>query len=304
MSDESTTVLAVGLPLSGKTTFLAALATVLESGEVATKLRLHRLGQEDRWINSIRRNWSDCKVVPRNPVATHENVELQLEETASSRRLTLRFPDLNGETFRDQWITRTTTVEFRDLADRASGLLLFIHPERVVEPLQIRDEQELLAVLGCGADVSEAEQNSGRATGIGKAVAEQPTNEREWDPTKAPTQVQLVDVLQHLLPLGSDAVLKRVTVIVSAWDLLREIGQSPQEWLTARLPLLAQYLHSTVGGEGLRVFGVSATGGNLENAEDRARLLQLDRCDRIEVVGDGVTNSHDITEPMRWLTDR
>jgi hypothetical protein len=287
----------------GKMNAESALATVLESGEVMTRLRLHRLGQEDRWINAIRSSWSNCEVVPRNPAGTHENVELQLEDMVDGRRLTLRFPDLNGETFRDQWTTRTTTNEFRELADRASGLLLFIHPDRVFEPWQIRDQQELMGVLGDDAIDRHAEGDEANAAVVGSA-AEQPTSEKEWDPAKAPTQVQLVDVLQHLLPSGGKTVRKRVTVIVSAWDLLRKLRQPPHKWLERRMPLLFQYLRATVGRDGFRVFGVSATGGNIENNEDRARLLQQDRCDRIEVAGEGVTNSHDITEPMRCLINR
>jgi hypothetical protein len=298
----------VGLPLSGKTTFLAALTTVLESGEVDSKLRLEQLGQDDRWLNRIRRSWSDCEEVPRNAMGPHEPAELNLIDIASSRLVNLEFPDLNGETFRDLWIHRTTSIEFKKLADEAKGIVLFIHPSNVVEPWQIKDQNEMVRAIGDGTDedgnnepISSTPVVSAATHGAEADMLPEAANEAEWDPADAPTQVQLVDALQHLNPIYPSTPLakKTIAVVVSAWDVVRAQNQTPRQWLQRRLPLLYQLLESTVGIDGFRIFGVSATGGDLK--KDRDKLLQVERCKRIEVVGEGVSNVNDLTEPLQWL---
>ena len=91
--------------------------------------------------------------------------------------------------------------------------------------------------------------------------------------------------------------------------------------MTAKLPLLAQYLEAERDGWRIRVYGVSAQGGdydgndaNAEPAEGEAskkkprkgrdadRLREVDiPADRIRLVF-GKRESNDLTEPLRWLT--
>lgn len=61
-----------------------------------------------------------------------------------------------------------------------------------------------------------------------------------WDPTKAPPQVQLVDLLQCLRREPFLTAPMRVAVVVSAWDLTPEGEMDAAAWLRDKYPLLCQ----------------------------------------------------------------
>ena len=124
----------------------------------------------------------------------------------------------------------------------------------------------------------------------------------------APTQVPLVDLLQHLGQPPLAAGPRRLAVILSAWDKAEGEGLPPEPFLAAKLPLLDQYLRSGRDRWDWRVYGVSAQGGDydknkadaVETAE-AGRLRDLDiPSKRIRLVFEG-TESHDLTEPLQWL---
>ncbi len=125
-----------------------------------------------------------------------------------------------------------------------------------------------------------------------------------WIPERTPLQVQVVDLLEAMQRSPFQAKPLRVAVIVSAWDLTD--GISADAWLKKRMPLLDQYLRSGQGAVAVRVYGVSAQGGQLSKKEDgpgpdRDRLLKVQppSC-RIKIVGPDVA-AHDLTSPLLWL---
>lgn len=328
--DNSHSILAAGLPSSGKTTFLAALYAVLESGEVATNLKLERSGDNDAHLNKIRATWNQCRPVPRNDPGVRQIVPLSIVNSKGTQKVQLMFPDLNGETFRDQWIDRTTTMEQQALAEQSTAVQLFINPDKIVEPWQTRDVQKIEAVLSGISDdennhltVAQGRNESRNIQGGENLLAghtanasvhlesastddsgDSPDSESSnppklWDAKCAPTQVVLVDILQMAIESLAKGGLQKIAVIVSAWDLVRNLGMSPDAWLADRLPLLHQFLKSNMEMHPYRIYGVSATGGNLD--KDREKLLKMRRCDRIIVSGPDIHNEHDITEPIRWL---
>jgi hypothetical protein len=133
----------------------------------------------------------------------------------------------------------------------------------------------------------------------GDPSASEPAEIREWTPDLIPEQVRLVDLLQFLEHPPFRRALRRVAVMVSAWDLLPEPAPTPQQWLRRELPLLHQFLESNSSSFMVRVFGVSAQGGQFKG-EERDRLLAEIPGERILCVGDGV-KPHDLTAPIAWL---
>ena len=120
-----------------------------------------------------------------------------------------------------------------------------------------------------------------------------------WDPDKTPTQVQLVDLLQfHILRVNVRSPF-RIAVIVSAWDLVCGENMSPEEWFAARLPLLDQYLKANHEMCAVRIYGVSAQGGDVEKDAESLQD-EYNPSKRIIVVGKGC-NANDLTAPIRWL---
>ena len=129
----------------------------------------------------------------------------------------------------------------------------------------------------------------------------------DWSPHLAPTQVQVVELLQFLMTGDLFVGPRRLAVLISAWDEVEGDGLDPEEVLATKLPLLDQYLRNGRDPWTWRVWGVSAQGGVYEDQdkgeqlEATAALRDLDRpSDRIKVV-EGKTVSTDITLPLEWL---
>ncbi len=282
-------LLIMGLPGTGKTSFLAALWHVVASKEMSGSLQLIKLEGDRKHLNKIRRDWLQCKTVPRTVQTTEQIVYMKLGVPVGSETVELIFPDMSGESFRRQWVERRWTKEYDDLVREASGILLFVHSTKMTGPDRIDSGvEEAVAALGDEEDMADE-----------ASAVDDEANLPEWDPGKAPTQVQLVELLQFIQWQPHLENIKRVAVIVSAWDLVRGRYGYPEEWLSKRLPLLDQYLRANRERFPSRVYGLSAQGGPLEG--DVTRLQQYERqSERIMIVGDGCA-PHDITAPVKWV---
>jgi hypothetical protein len=275
--------LLIGLPATGKTTFLAALWHVVESDEIPGSLRLKMLDGDRTYLNKIRNDWLSCRPLGRTTITAEQLVSMQLIEPATGRTAEIFFPDMSGESFSRQWTDRSWTKEYDALVRDAMGVLLFVHPAKITEPMRIDIANSLVEELDAVADSDSAAQDE----------------EVAWDPALTPTQVQLVELLQFLLVRIADRTPFRIAIIVSAWDLVCQQGRSPEEWLTRHLSLLDQYLKGNPELFTTRVYGVSAQGGDLQQDVDRLREEHRP-CERITIVGQDCL-PHDLTAPVRWL---
>lgn len=286
MSDRS--VVIIGLPESGKTTFLAALWHLITARDVKTALHFHTLREgATAHLNEIAKRWRDAKVQDRTSVGGHRLVSMNLKD-AGGQPVRVTFPDVPGETYRRMWEDRDCTPEIAEIL-QAGGVLLFIHADTIRPPKWVVDETTL-------------SKQAGLPMPDGQEVA--------WHPRLAPTQVQLVDLLQLLRVAPLDVGHRRLAIMLSAWDKASGEGLSPQAYLEKKLPLLAQYLRSSPDRWTSRVYGLSAQGGDYDPIDPRAalnpdaeKLRNLDHpSTRIRLVADG-KESHDLTEPLAWLME-
>jgi GTPase SAR1 family protein len=289
MTSTASKLLVIGLPEAGKTTFLAALWHVAESEEVPGSLRLVRISDSAKHLNSIKNDWLQYRPVVRTIPEAEQFPSLWLKD-ASGSTAEIVFPDLSGETFESQWKDRQWTREYGELVKQAGCVVLFIHPDRIKEPFSITDMQKLSEAAfpeDSTETIDESEESSA-------AVPE------EWSKLLAPTQVQLVGLLQFLQPELSVHPI-RLAVIISAWDRVQPNGEAtsaPQTWLAQRLPYLDQFLTSNPEDFQTRTYGLSAQGGDI--VADLKRLQEVPQAsDRIIIVGPDC-HPHDISEPVRW----
>jgi hypothetical protein len=279
-------VVIMGLPESGKTTFLAALWHLVTARDVETVLRFGGLRAGDAsHLNAIAARWRDAKVQDRTAVAGSRYVSMSLLDTQGVA-VRVTFPDVPGESFRRMWEDRDCESEIVDVL-RAGGVLLFIHADTIRSPKWVVDEVALCRALGLPVPDGEVVP---------------------WHPRLAPTQVQLIDLLQLLRTSPLDIGTRRLAVMLSAWDKAHGEGLTPEGYLQAKLPLLTQYLRCGADGWTWRVYGVSAQGGDYDAVEDGTagvpaaeELRKLDRASlRIRLIGP-VPETHDLTEPLAWL---
>ena len=269
----------IGLPRSGKTTFLAALWHLIDAGEVSTKLVLDKLVGDHQHLNKIVEAWRRCEEVPHTSMAAEVSVSIHVREQSTGRAAILGFPDLSGESFERQLTTRTCRPTYIENFEDAGGILLFLNADRAHDGLTILDLGPVLE------GVPDAER-------LGQIS--------EWSQKLVPEQVQLVELLQFLLRPPFRRGKRRIAVIVSAWDVVPEPRPSPADWLARELPLLNQFLVTNSGSFEFQVYGVSAQGGDV-TSERRQELLRRTPSERIECQGPSA-GEHDLTSPIVWLT--
>lgn len=278
-------IVLMGLPATGKTSFLAALWYLVQHSQIASSLRLEKLEGDSKYLNQISKAWAAYEPVPHTRIDSETVVSMLLKDIHTDQRLKLSFPDLSGESFSLQWTMRQFTQGYDTFLRSASGGLLFVSPLHYLKPIRIDQVNPLLDEI------------------VGGEPKEEPLQDRSaplkpWNPERTPTQVQLVDLLQFIL--GRDYFVPpfRLAVIVSAWDKPRELNMSPVEWLATEFPMFHQFLSSNQQAFDTAIYGLSAQGGDYAQ---RDSLLDKTPSDRIEVVGVGISNSHDLTEPLQWL---
>lgn len=280
--NNTTNLLFVGIPQSGKTTYLAALWHMLEDQSSATKLKRKQNSADRTYLNLIAEAWRTCTPVPRTTLQTDDTtVALHLEGEGFGD-FTLTVPDLGGEAFEQQLEHRKMSAAHAALFREANGVLLFVHPD-VKKGTQITEHDQITASIG---GTTEAPSGSNGHTAVPVP----------WKVEMLPTQAKLVELLQFLLEMVEQRL--RVAVVVSAWDLVAHLEETPREYVSRRMPLLRQFLDANDDVFDHTVFGVSAQGGEIP--EEKSRLLGIDSRKRIKVCLEN-ENDHDITKPLAWL---
>lgn len=274
-------LLFIGLPGSGKTTFLAALWHVLSDRSSATTLRLTKLSGDRTYLNQITKEWRECSQVPRTNLQMEQVVVLHLDGEGFGS-FDLSIPDLAGEAFKQQLTDRRMSRHHDAFVQEATGVMLFLHPD-------VQKGTQLTVARRLEAELSGSQKGDATTASI---------EANTWSPDMLPTQVKLVELLQFLLERMQRRL--RVAVVVSAWDLVDSLG-APHDFVARELPLLHQFLGSNDDLIEHSVFGVSAQGGDITVEAEKQTLLELDDAlKRIKVRQDQQT-SQDITKPLAWL---
>jgi hypothetical protein len=236
--------LLIGLPSTGKTSFLAAVWYMVGQSSTECALGLDKVEGEVKYLNEIRDAWSNYRPVPRNKADSEKLVSMWLRHRETGQLCCLRFPDLSGEAFRSQWAERQMSASYDKHLRDASGGVLFLHPEATIKPHSIDTVSAALEAIGPD-DPGE----------------ERIVQEKQRDKQKSPTQVQLVDVLQLMVGRGHFHFPFRLAIVVSAWDRLSGTGRPPSHWIETELPLLTQFLDSNEEMFEVSHYGISAQGG-------------------------------------------
>lgn len=271
MTATSSPVALVGMPSTGKSTYLAALYHVLSESLRGAAASLITQPAQRAYLQELRAAWLAGDPMGRTPPDNAEIIELHV--AFGQQEVLLTVPDIAGETFSNVFLQREADAGVVDVVRNASGLLLFTHPEHVRPRVLISEAKQIATVLG-----------------------EELTHEpQDFDPRTIPGEVHLVDLLQWILEVRDGRPQTRLGVIVSAWDLCS--ADNPRKWLNAKMPMLRQYLEGTPSGLTARVFGVCAQGGDYTLEHDVAQRRPYERA---YVVDDDGERTDDLTVPLRW----
>lgn len=310
-------VIVVGVPDSGKSSFIAALSHILEFKEIQTALTLVRLPDDAKYLHEMRSDWEDCQPFERTKAGMHP-ITFNLIDNSGSQ-VDLSFPDIAGEEFDKQWSSRIWNEDFRRAMEDATGLLLFINVKTFRKAYSKADEDKVrraaLTAIGDDDDIDEpvtvskaVEQLADPGAAIAKLVSSQSNNDGAmkmidptlWKPEEADEQAKLVDILQALADYAPDRRW-RLGIVVSAWEIVHHATPTvtPTAWIEKNAPLLRQYLESNPESFGFGIFGVSAQGGDPEKDAEKLQGIETPST-RVLVIADEY-KGHDLTRVVSWL---
>ena len=282
-----------GMPKTGKSTFLGALYHVLETGSEPSVV-LDVLPNAREHLEGLRKRWLRVEREGRTPSVSPIINDLKLRIDGGKKFLALRWPDLSGEYFDVMVRKRTLNGEVAEILDDAIAIMIFIHPDTVNQQPRISEIDRLASVIELGS-FEQAQTQTGSDT--------LESEQKDWDPMMVPGQVLVVELIQLLLHSRPVQPISRVSIVLSAWDLVCAAFDSPKGYMEKQLPLLNQFLKANCDCVEFRVFGVSALGGDI--GKDKVRLQEeIDPAHRIRAVyEDGTKAEGGILAPIRWLIE-
>lgn len=267
----------IGLPASGKTTFLAALWHLIQSEEIECTLKLDGYIDDYPYLNSIHSQWIDGNPVKRTSLDSEQTVEVTLKTISSDDNFKLLIPDLSGEEFEAQLAKKRIKKNTYDIINRSQGVLLFLSANKTDSDIYLTDMQGI--------------QNS-------KSLNPGITN---WDYHLIPMQVKLVELLQTIISKPFTNSTYKIALIISAWDVVKERSISPTAWVEQECPLLHQFLQSNSDVFSTRIYGVSAQGGDLNDAQQKKVLTSMYEASKRIICCSDLNTSNDITIPLTWI---
>src|SRR5260221_7152071 len=196
-------ILLVGLPETGKTNFLVGLDVVLDN-QVDPNGLVHSDHADDRaYLEPLRAQWlRGEKLEHTSRLAPPPPHQLLVHHPASGTHATFHIPDLAGERFDSQFITRSLPNEFGLRMKRETGLIIFLHCGHEADHDLLEHPQFM--------DTESTTETSSIT----------PVQAADWPIEQASKQVKLVDLLQFAADLRK--VPLRVAVAISAWDLVEK----------------------------------------------------------------------------------
>lgn len=284
---EDRTCFMIGMPSSGKTTYLVSLINMLILGEQDTLLRLRNCdipeGMEN--IQTEIENFNKFQPVGRTIRATVGWLEIPLFDRQGNN-VQLRVPDLSGEIFQDLVSERRLKKDIATHLQMSDVLLFFLNIDTIGEDLRIPlGEKTAMAIIeqDYETQVVEAGRTYSTETGSGKSGRV--------------TQADLVELLQCVLFLAEKQI--KVKVIISAWDSIEKRlepeDRVPNKCIEKFLPLFFQFLHSNSDRIDDEIWGVSAQGFDFTNQEELEKWKTDDIGDHARVITPEGEETHDLT---------
>lgn len=280
----------LGTPASGKSTYLSALIDGLDAG-LLPHLQQGPAPSDARALFQLAEPLREGRYPVRTPAGAQPEVALTLRTTGAvlpAGELTLVAQDYSGEEIDRLFHHRHGgwSPAWRARA-RAEHLLLFLRlpalpPEREPPPCAATDPwQALRAVTAeerpAPAGVSGPEAHYG--PGLQEELPRPPVA-APGDAVLLHHALELIELLQFIREARGLAAGERpaegalrLALCLSAWDALDAEWQhrGPQAFLRRAAPLLCDFLWSNFAAADVFSFGLSTTGGDLNNAAHRAR---------------------------------
>lgn len=264
-----TKCLIAGLPSAGKSTYIGALAYLLQNPIKDQRLILNQNPDDFTYLNKLIDPWLRLQKMDRTTRGFVNNIDLKLTKGSGSDILSVSLPDIAGEDYES--IVQQNYDVIASWSENPDSLLLFIN---------------------------DLETN---------ALEEQFGETEPDDKTQEPpvfNQKSMLNEVQNILLIKGLAHLfswKRLAIGLSAWDKYSQDQTSPLRLLQDRAPFLYNFIMHYFPNT--YIFGVSAQGDEyIDDEEKQNALLEKTENGTRAYVVDGCGNmSYDLTLPLNYL---
>ena len=263
----------VGMPSSGKTTFLAALGYLLDM-DTDMDWKLIQCNNRE-YLMEVSARWASCKQMEHTPIDTEGVIELILADKGGNEYY-IKLIDRAGEFFKRRRRPIERDTEIQD-GIRGNTVLFFLNftnlkrePLEGVLPEELRDTK-------LSEDTKEYKEIYKKMIGA-------------FDLS---VQADHVALLQTMLDSKEKQI--NISLVVSAWDIFEGSGMPPEDVIKDRAPLFWQMLQSHLDVLNLTYWGLSAQGGDWSEETELEKIMDTDILKRIKLVDDKGKVFSDIT---------
>ncbi|OIR12500.1 hypothetical protein GALL_61990 [mine drainage metagenome] len=275
----SRSIILLGGPDSGKTNYIGRLWRALDDGTGA--LHAAEQPQDIEFVLEVTDHLFEGGFAPRSEHSeARRNFEVVVAANKGGPQSKVIVPDISGELWRNAVIENEIDSDWMDELRNADAALIFVRvdSDQDVRPLDWVTSRRMLEKLG---------------------------TEEDHGP---PTQVMLCELIRYLensLAIRKDGTRPRLSVVVTAWDLIDEdkFKEGPLAYLEREYPLFAGRVEDLEDLD-VQIFGLSIVGGDLKNDPVyRQTFLEkgLDGHGWVAVrEGDLWRKDPDVTLPIAW----
>jgi hypothetical protein len=307
------TVTLMGLPRTGKSTYLGALWMIIQDDR-APEIREVDIRGDRAYLQRLGEQVAQLQTVKRTEVDSDDGLELTVE-LGTLGEVVLQIPDLSGETLRLLVEDRTWHDLLVRAITRSDALLLFVHPNRLRVPTRTNFTASVLAELltTVSEDAEDSPPDLATTDQLDVDRADVDTDRTEakdatatptFAPATAATAAKLIDAIENILDAREEEQILKVAVVVSAWDEVvsawptGEGGPTPQAWLEQRLPAVWRVLQANTHRLDVAIFGVSAIGGRLPDDREELKMKGgvFDRAYALDADGASIA----FVAPIEW----
>lgn len=278
----------IGLPSSGKTTFLAAFTYMLLEQTEAVLLHMNPEDKQEGLTEEFKKQidkWTKFEPLDHTEVGQIHKMKYTLRD-AENVKYILEVPDRSGETFDDIIKDRYIEDDMKEDWRRADEILFFLHLDR----MDIGDREELLTEMP--RETQELLSQEKKTEGV-----KEKSNEK---PPMFPGQYKVVELLQILCDMRK--VPLKVKFILSAWDSIEKNSEKkgtlfPEKVFSEKLPFIYQFMNSNKDSFLVQYWGVSAQGSDLADEKEIEQMsYAVEPMERVKVADPMGEISYDLSK--------
>lgn len=260
-------ILIVGRPNSGKTTFMAQLAERLEE---QSEVMLEYAPDDRTVIEDAQNRLADGLAIEHTSTATNETLSLPLKWNNQS--FILDYPDYGGEQINSIIEQRDINEQWQELINKSDYWLVFINVNNLVQDDDI-------------------------TTKMIKPIEKTGTVTKDFELSKQAFFVELLQMLLYVKGLGLHRTLDvpKICIALSCWDTLGETTIKPTDYIQKHLPLLNSFIQNIWSEKARSIIGLSSQGKSLKKDKADEEYLEKGNFEFGYIIEPNGTKNKDLT---------